>query len=80
MEAIPHNTPPPRGKEADLCMFVDSNHAGDKLTRRLRIRFMIYMNMLLINWYSKKQSMIETSVFSAQFVVIKVSVETLHAI
>jgi hypothetical protein len=33
-EAIPPNAPDPRGKEVDLCMFVDSDHAGgDKQTR-----------------------------------------------
>ncbi len=31
-EAIPTNAPPPLGKEVDLCMMVDSNHAGDKMT------------------------------------------------
>ena len=44
-----------------------------------RTRFVIHMNMSLVNWYSKKQSTIETSVFKAEFVVMKVGVETLHA-
>ena len=30
VEAIPPNTPLLRGKKVDLCMFVGSNHAGDK--------------------------------------------------
>ena len=42
-------------KEVDLYMFVDSNHAGDKQTRRSRTRFMIYMNTSSIHWYFKKQ-------------------------
>jgi hypothetical protein len=29
-EAIPNNAPPPLKKEVDLCMMVDSDHAGDK--------------------------------------------------
>ena len=48
VEAIPHNSPPPRGKEVDLHMFVDSDHAGNKQTRRSRTGFMIYMNMSLL--------------------------------
>ena len=55
----------------DLCISVDSYHAGDKQTRRSRTRFMIYINMSLINWYSKKQSIAETSVFGAKFVAMK---------
>jgi hypothetical protein len=31
-EAIPTNAPPPLGKEVDLRMMVNSDHAGDKMT------------------------------------------------
>ena len=71
VEAIPPNTPPLRGKEMDLQMFIDSNHAGIKGTRRSRTGFMIYIKMSLINLYFKKQSTIKTSVFGAAFVASK---------
>ena len=64
----------------DLRMFVDSDHAGDKLTRRSRTGFMIYMNTALILALSKKQSTIETSVFRAEFVALKHGIETLRGI
>ena len=80
MELIPPNAPLPKGKEVDLCIFVCSDHAGNKQIRRSRTRFMIYVNVTLINGYSKKQSTIETSVFAAEFVTMKVRVETLYAI
>ena len=35
-EAIPPKEPEPRGKEVDLRIFVDSDHAGYKLTKRSR--------------------------------------------
>ena len=38
------------------------------------------MTMPLINWYSKKQSTIETSVFGAEFVAMRVGVDTMHTI
>jgi hypothetical protein len=31
-EAFPPNAPPWRGMDFYLCMFVNSDHAGDKLT------------------------------------------------
>ena len=40
----------------------------------------MYMNMSLINWYSKKQSTIESSVINTEFVAMKVRVEILIAI
>ena len=61
-------------------MFIDSNHAGDKQTGRSRTRFMIYINMPIINWYSKKQSIIEKSVFGTEFVAMKFGIEALHVI
>jgi hypothetical protein len=64
-EAIPPNAPTPRGKDVDLQMFVDSDHAGDKQTRWSRTCFIVFLNMAPIVWFSKEQSTIETSVFGA---------------
>jgi hypothetical protein len=61
-------------------MHVDSDHAGDKRTRWSRWGFLIYLNMLPITWFSKKQATIETSMFGAEFVAIKQGMETLCGI
>ena len=61
-------------------MFVDSDHAGNKATRRSRTGFMIFMNMALIGWVSKKQATIEGAVFGAEFVAMKHGVEELRGI
>ena len=75
-EPIPPNAPDPRGKEVDLRLFVDSDHAGDKTNRRSRTGFFIYMNMAPIAWNSKKQSTVESSVFGAEFCAMKIGIET----
>ena len=72
--------PKPLGKEVDLRMMVDSDHAGDKLTRRSRTGFLVYCNMALIVWLSKKQPTIETSVFGAEFVAMKHGIKTLRGL
>ena len=59
------NTPEPQGKKVDICMFVDSDHAGDKVSCRSRSGFLIHVNNKLMQWFSKMQSMVETSVFGA---------------
>ena len=61
-------------------MFVDSEHVGNKQTRRSRTRFLTCMNMSLINCYSKKQSTIETQLLCVEFVAMKVGVEIFCAI
>ena len=79
-EAIPLNAPEPRGKEVDLRLFVDSDHANDKLARRSRTGYFIFMNSALITWMSKKQATVETSVFGAEFVAMKQGMETLRGL
>ena len=51
--------------------FVDSDHAGDIVTRRSRTCFMIFLNSSLVYWYSKKQGSCETSSFSSEFIAMK---------
>jgi hypothetical protein len=62
-ERIPSDAPVSRGKEVDLRLFVDSDHAGEQFTRRSRTGFVIYLNMAPIVWFSKHHPTVESSVF-----------------
>ena len=74
-EAVPPNAPEARGKEVDVRLYVDSDHANDKLTRRSRTGYFVFLNMAPIMWLSKRQATIETSVFGAEFVAMKHGME-----
>ena len=39
-----------------------------------------FMNSAVINWLSKKQAMIETSIFGAEFVALKQGIEAVQGI
>jgi hypothetical protein len=54
-EMITSDAPFPHGKDVDLCLFVDSDHAGEKFTRRSRTGFVVYLNMAPIVWFFKCQ-------------------------
>ena len=56
-------------------MFMNSDHAGDKVSCRSRSGFLIYVNTALVQWFSKKQSTVVTSVFGAQFVTMKQGID-----
>jgi hypothetical protein len=75
-EMIPSDAPVPRGKEVDVRLFVDSNHAGEQFTRRSRTGFSIYLNMAPIMCFYKCQPTVESSVFGAEFVAMKNCIET----
>jgi hypothetical protein len=66
----------PLGKEVDLRLFVDSDHAGEQFTRRSRTGFVIYLNMAPIVWFSRRQPTVESSVFGSEFVAMKNGIET----
>jgi len=79
-EAIPPNAPELQGMKVDLRTYVDSDHAGDNKTRRSRTGYLIFLNMVLVHWVSKKQPTIETSVFGAEFVALKNGMEALRGL
>jgi len=79
-EAIPENAPEPRGRQVELTLYVDSDHANDELTRRSRSGYFIFLNKAPISWFSKKQATVETSVFGAEFVAMKIGMEALRGL
>ena len=79
-EPIPDNMPEPRGKELVLRLFKDSDHAGDKMTRRSRTGYIIYGNNAPLYWLSRRQGTCETSVFGAEFVALKQGLEQVRAL
>jgi hypothetical protein len=70
-EALPTDMPRARGKGFIMRAYVDSDHAGDTVTRRSRTGYLIYLNSALICWHSKKQTSIETSLFGSEFMAMK---------
>jgi hypothetical protein len=80
-EPIPGNAPPPRGKDVILLrLFVDSDHAGEQMTRRSRTGYLIFLNLAPIQWFSKRQGTVETSVFGAEFVAMRAGNEACRGI
>ena len=61
-------------------MFVDSDHAGDKVSHRSRSGILIYVNTALMQPCTKKQSIVETSVFGAEFVTMKHGIDALRGL
>ena len=58
-----------------MIVMVDSDHAGESITRRSRKGYLIYLNGSPIYWFSKKIPSIETSTFGAEFCAMKQATE-----
>ena len=61
-------------------MFVDIDHAGDKVSCRSRSGFIIYVNTAIVQWFSKKQCTVETSVIGAEFFAMKHGIDELRGL
>ena len=79
-EALPPNMPETRGKGFIVSAYVDSDHAGDTVTRRSRTGFFVYCNCALVYWMSKKQTSIETSSFGSEFCAMKLCTEYIRGL
>lgn len=79
-EELPPNMPEPRGQGFVVSAYVDSDHAGDSVTRKSRTGFLVYCNCALIFWLSKKQTGIETSSFGAEFTAMKQCTEYIRGL
>ena len=74
-ERLPEDLPKAHGRGFVMRVFVDSDHAGDTVTRRSRIGFLEYLNNALVYWTSKKQTGVETSSFGSEFMAMKHATE-----
>ena len=69
----PHNMPKPRGNPVSISIFVDADHAGNRVTRRSHTGIVIYCNLAPIVWYSRRQNTVETSTFGSEFIALKIA-------
>jgi hypothetical protein len=74
-EKLPNNMPSSFGPSMMMRIFVDSNHAGDLVTRQSRTGFVVFLNCAPIYWSSKKQTSCKTSTFGSGFVAMKQATE-----
>ena len=77
-EDIPTNAPEPRGKSIQINCYVDADHAGDKATRRSHTGILVFVNMALIYWFSKRQNTVEF--FGSEYITMRIAVEKVKAL
>ena len=79
-EALPSNMTESRGIGLTMRAYVDTDHAVDSVTRRLRTGFLIYLNSALIYWHSKKQTSVEILSFGSKFMAMKYCTEHIRGL
>jgi hypothetical protein len=79
-EEIDANLPKPLIDEIEITVFVDSDHAHDKVSRRSITGLLIFVGRTPVFYTSKRQGAIETSTYGAEFCGMKTAVEELIAV
>lgn len=74
-DELPPGMPEPRGASVQVNVFVDADHAGDRVNRRSHTGVLIFVNKAPIVWYSKKQNTVETSTFGSEYVALRIATE-----
>ena len=75
IDETPHDMPTPRGNPVDITIFVDADHAGNRVTCRSHTGILIFLNTAPIMWFSKCQNTVETSTFGSEFIAMKIAAE-----
>jgi hypothetical protein len=79
-EAIPRDAPEPRGVSVVTSCFVDSDHAGCRLTPRSHTGVLIFVNNAPILWHSKRQNTVESSTFGSEFVALRMAADMIEGL
>jgi hypothetical protein len=68
------------GNPVEINTFVDSDHAGDSVTRRSRTGIIIFLNKAPILWLSQGQATVESSTFGSEFVAMRRAIEMVKSL
>ena len=80
LEEIDEGLPEPQGKPIPSTVYFDSDHAHDQVTRCSVSGVIEFVGLTPISWTSKRQGMIESSSYSAEFCAGRVACEEAIAI
>ena len=74
-EELDPRFPPPLLMELDINIFVDADHAHDKVTGRSITGILAFVGSTPTVWSSKRKTAVQTSTFGAEFTALKKAVE-----
>ena len=74
-EDIPPDMLEPKGMEARLTVYVDADHARNKVTCRSVTGIIMLLNNTPLVWISKRQKTVETSTYGSELVAARLAID-----
>ena len=78
IEDIGKNHPPARGRELQITVLCDSDHAHDCKTRRSITGLLAFVGSTPVYWASKRQGCVNSSTYASEFYALRQGVEEIH--
>ena len=79
-EALPNNCPEPKGKSVCTTTYKDANLYHDVTTGRAVTGILHFINKTPIDWYSRKQSTVETATYGSEFSSAKMAIQQIQGL
>jgi hypothetical protein len=76
-EEIPKDLSPEKGPRVRMTVYVDADHAHDLVTRIYITGILVMLNNTPIRWVSKRQKIVETSIYDSELVASRVDTESI---
>jgi len=74
-EEVPSNVPVPKGKSVKMWSFADANLMHDALSGKAVTAILHFFNQTPIDWFSKKQSTVNTATYGAEGDAARTAIE-----
>ena len=74
-EIVPSHFPAPKGKDVVLSTYVDANLYHDLVTGRSVTGILHLINKTPFDWFTKRQSTVETATYGSEFVAARIGVD-----
>ena len=79
-ERIPDNLPPAKGKRVVMTTYKDANLYHDLTTGRAVTGVVHLLNQTPIDWFTKKQSTVETAAYGSEFSAARTAIQQITAL
>ena len=75
VEEIPPGAPTPKGPKVRVTIWVDADHARDKVTCRSVTGIIVMINNTVVKTYSKRQATVESSTYGSELVAARIATD-----
>ena len=75
VEEIPPDAPKPKGPKQRVTVWVDADHARDKVTCRSVTGVVIMVNHTIVKTFSKRQTTVESSTYGSELVAARIATD-----